>query len=128
MAQAAVDHMTKTSFPRKSHKRRYSDVDSSYEDDDPAWQPSRSEQKRKRRVRDSAETKPLNHVDAVPRSPVRQSSASRVPTAGISVELTKASNDMWEMFRSVGTEMIICKEGRSVTCFIASIIIIYCMC
>ena len=112
MAQAAVNRMSKTLFPRKSsHKRRFSDNESSFDDDDPAWQPSDfNKPRRKRRARDPAENRARN--EPLPQSPVHESSHSHVPAAGISVELTKTSNDMWEMFRSIGTEMIICKEGR----------------
>ena len=114
MAQAAVDLANLPSSHRRtshaSRKRKYTDEESTL-DEDPAWQPSDIKPKRKRRSRaDQAEN---NHHHS-PQSPVHQSLHSRVsPPMGISVELTKTSDDMWENFRKIGTEMIICKEGRS---------------
>ena len=115
MAQAAVDIQAQNIFRREpsyiSHRRRSSDDDSSF-DEDPSWQPSDFKPKKKRRCTDAHRPQ----VRTAPHSPVA-STYSCEPNAGvgdIKVELTKINNDLWENFRSLGTEMIICKEGRSV--------------
>ena len=121
MAQAAVTLQAQNFFHRHpsrlSCRRRSSDDESSL-DEDPSWQPSEFKPRRKRRCRDVHSQQVCT---SLPHSPPAVSPYSCVPAAntreGITVELTKANNDLWENFRSLGTEMIICKEGRSVISF-----------
>ena len=113
MTQAAVDIAEGSGIFRKpsqaSRKRKYSDDKDFSVDDDPSWEPSDFEPKRKQRqTKDHSGNKSSSTVvdAAAPRSSVHAS--------GITVNLTESSNEMWEYYRRLGTEMIICKEGRSV--------------
>ena len=129
MTQAAVDlllngdgDLHQKPPPRK---RKYTEdyAGSSQDDEDPSWQPgeARTKKRRHHRQRDLRAHRALdaapsdnNGTPFHPSSTVRCSSYSNPSSSRVSVELTEDCDLAWEDFRQLGTEMIICKEGRFV--------------
>ena len=127
MTQAGVDlhlngdgELLQNSQPSRRHKYT-DDYGSSQDDEDPSWLPGEPKQKKKRRhhrQRDlrahrALEAPELLHRHDTPTQP--SSSYSRPSSSNVSVELTEDCDIAWEDFRPLGTEMIICKEGRFVS-------------
>ena len=142
MTQATVDlqltgdgggefHPRPQSFTRKrSYTEDY--TGSSQDDEDPSWCPGavaepRTKQKKKRRNHHqqcghhalrTPDELPDNNIGHAPFHPPPSSavcsSYSCSSFSSVSVELTEDCDIAWEDFRPLGTEMIICKEGRFV--------------
>ena len=100
MTQAAVDLAEGSGIFRKpvqaSRKRKHSDDEEFSIEDDPSWEPRRKQRHTRHHSGNNSAARPSVHA------------------SGITVILTESSNEMWEHYRRLGTEMIICKEGRSV--------------
>ena len=134
MTQAAVDLLLNgdgdlpSPLPRK---RTYTEdyAGSSQDDEDPSWQPGepRTKLKKTRRHHRQRDLRAHRALDAAPDKPgdnndtpfhlpstVLCSSYSNPSSSRVSVELTEDCDIAWEDFRQLGTEMIICKEGRFV--------------
>ena len=122
ITQAGVDLEVNGELHRKpqpsARKRR------SAADDDPSWCPSedRSKQKKKRRHRPrdqnahaALDPDLIRNNNLSQSSPVDSESEYRRPSSSsVRVELSDDCDVAWEDFRPLGTEMIICKEGRFV--------------
>lgn len=128
MTQAGVDlhlsgdgELLQNSQPSRRHKYA-EDYGSSQDDEDPSWLPGEQKQKKKRRhhrQRDLRAHRALDVPELLHRhdTPTQPSSSlySRTSSSNVSVELTEDCDIAWEDFRPLGTEMIICKEGRFVS-------------
>lgn len=110
-------------LPYKRKSAEDSEDDSSQDEADPSWRPCKQPKKRRRnhRPRDRRAHAALNpkHV-LLNENHHDQSSAvdsdhyHNPEVSSVRVELTDDCDTAWEDFRPLGTEMIICKEGRYV--------------
>ena len=133
MTQAGVDLALNGDDGEPCPKRRCSgnedDDEGSSLDEDPSWRPSeggsrKQKKQKRRRQRRRSHGEQCTAVDAsfgtllcgVSPGPSTSSgtaeSFSRPLSTSVSVELTEDCDEAWEDFRPLGTEMIICKEGR----------------